>query len=108
MYSISKLKQAAEKQKQHVTRSVAMRIFLVILLMICFKWFYYLEANKSKTFLFLRQIKSNFFIFFKSQIKNHVKSQNLFDLTWFDLIWMVKSRKLTVTKQPQHSSVYYI
>ena len=46
MYSISKrLKQAAEKQKQHVTRSVAMRILLVIR----FKWFDFLEVNKKKT-----------------------------------------------------------
>ena len=88
MYSISKrLKQAAEKQKQHVPRSVAMRIFLVILLVICFKWFDFLEESQMKNKFFFSSCKSNqiFFTFFKSQIKNHVQSQNWFDLTWFDL-----------------------
>ena len=78
MYSIPKrLKQAAEKQKQHVPRSVAMRIFLVILLVICFKWFDFLEANQIKNKLFFSSGKSNqfFFTFFKSQIKNYVKSK---------------------------------
>ena len=62
MYSISKrLKQAAEKQKQHVTRSVAMQIFLVILLVISLKWFDFLEEN---------QIKNNFFFSSGKSIKS--------------------------------------
>ena len=67
MYSISKLKQAAEKQKQHVTRSVAMRIFLVILLVICFKWFDFLEENQIKNIFFFSSGKSNqIFLYFLS------------------------------------------
>ena len=94
MYSISeRLKQAAEKQKQHVPRSVAMQIFLVILLVICFKWFDFLEANQIKNKFFFSTGKSNQIFFFLFKVPNQ-KSRKITKLIWFDLIWIVKSRTL--------------